>query len=75
MHVMTDTQALATAQAIREARTIAAYVQLLVRSASVNLPVELSNQAARLSAALHAMDASKETHQQAATQNQILRRA
>jgi hypothetical protein len=51
---------LSVAQAIREARTIAAYVQLLVRSSSVALPVELTNQAARLSAALHAMDAKKQ---------------
>lgn len=75
MHVMTDPQALATAQAIREARTIAAYVQLLVRSASVNLPVELSNQAARLSAALHAMDALKEQPHPATNQTPALRRA
>lgn len=61
MHVMTEPQALSVAQAIREARTIAAYVQLLVRSSSVNLPPELSNQAARLSAALHAMDAKRQT--------------
>ena len=60
MHVMTEPQALSVAQAIREARTIAAYVQLLVRSSSVALPVELTNQAARLSAALHAMDAKKQ---------------
>lgn len=63
MHVMTDPQAFTTAHAIREARTLAAYIQLLVRSSSIALPVELSNQAARLSAALHAMDATKDkTH-------------
>lgn len=60
MLVMTQTQAQATAEAIREARTMAAYIRLLVRSSSTNLPPELSAQAARLSAALHAMDQTKQ---------------
>lgn len=60
MLVMTPQQAQATAEAIREARTLAGYVRLLTRSTKIKLPPAMSAQAARLSAALHAMDSTKE---------------
>lgn len=74
MLLMTPYQAQTTAEAIREARTLAAYIQMLNRSK--RKPDEiLVKQSERLSAALHAMDASKDDSHPAATQNQILRRA
>jgi hypothetical protein len=61
MLVMTPQQAAATAQAIREARTLAGYVRLLARSSRTKLPPAMAAQAARLSAALHAMDSTKQS--------------
>ena len=74
MLLMTPTQALTTAQAIREARTLAAYIQMLNRSK--RKPDEiLVKQSERLSAALHAMDETKDDQPPAATQTPTLRRA
>lgn len=72
MLLMTPHQAHTTAEAIREARTLAAYIQMLNRSK--RKPDEiLVKQSERLSVALHAMDASKDETTPAVTHQ--LRRA
>jgi hypothetical protein len=59
MLVLTTIQAQAVAHAVREARTLAAYVRLLNRSKRKPDEV-IVNQADRLHAALQAMDKTKE---------------
>jgi hypothetical protein len=74
MLVLTTIQAQAVAHAVREARTLAAYVRLLNRSKRKPDEV-IVNQADRLHAALHAMDASNDDHHQAAAHHFKLKSA